>query len=62
MSEREQFEAWLTTKREAQADKLEALSREIVKLHKERGCVLTAHIEQMADLLAEIDAIKESQQ
>ena len=46
---------------EAQADKLETLSREIVKLHKERGCVLTVHVEQMADLLAEIDALKEPQ-
>ena len=39
-----------------QAAKLEALAREIVKLHKERGCVLTVHVEQMAGLLAEIDA------
>lgn len=37
-----------------QTVELEKLAREIVKLHKERGCVLTVHVEQMADLLGHI--------
>ena len=38
-----------------QENELLQLLREIVKLHEERGCVLTTHIENLKDLLSEID-------
>ena len=38
-----------------QENELLQLISEIVELHEERGCVLTIHIENLADLLSEID-------
>lgn len=36
-------------------NELEELSRAMVKLHGERGTVLTVHMENLRDLLSEMD-------